>query len=433
MLCSSRPWASGLICFVLSLSILSSACKTDDPSDVKRVPYQEQAPTGGQTRTEARVISLNNWARQLLSETKDGDDFQRLADDYFAKIGIKDAEPLSTYTLSLRPGNECFHEGKAVADLWWEKGRDQVRRQLESAAQFILEYHKATLGRPAGPFGIREVEICPKTIVGREMNYIGQKLIIGVPYAPVKGYEPITSDKLIERWRRGDHLVEEKKAFTNIFTRNKLTKIWMVFDPIGTLRNNLRQMLAGNGQSLARRIDTLGPSPDLNSVKSGVLTVADPKRIRIANDANLKQLADAQKLPLFIENWRCLARSLRLADDLSLGAVSALDQAIRQDQNKVNVEIKAGLVAVGNYHQIGVSFGASNSPFGEYIDRPTPQGNNNEINVKVSSGLVSVFTIDDVKVDVAINLINTMAQKSLETASLDGAAQAALADRKLCL
>ncbi len=429
---SRRPYMAILL--VQALSFIAGACRTNDGSDVERVRYQDPKPEEGQTITEARVLSLNQWAKDLLGASKDIDDFQRLADDYFAKIGVTDADKLSSYTLSLRPGSECFHDGRDHKDIWWNDHRDQIRAQVESAAQFIFEFHKAMVGKNVGPFSIRELEICPQSVVKRELNLVGQKLVIGVPFNSVRGgYQVITSDQLLQRWRRGDHLVEEKKAFTNVFTRNKLTKIWMIFDPIGTLRNGLRQSIASNGQTVLRRLDTVGPNPELGNLKNGVIdTVVDKKRLKIATDANLDKLAQQGRLPLMLENWRCLVASLRMADDLSLGAIGTLDKAMRQDKNKVNVDIKAGLVAVGNYHQIGVTFGVADGVYSEYLEKPEVNSSDNEINVKVQAGLVSVFTIDDVKVDVAINLAKLMANRSLETASFDVAVQAALSNQNIC-
>jgi hypothetical protein len=70
-----------------------------------------------------------------------------------------------------------------------------------------------------------------------------------------------------------------------------------------------------------------------------------------------------------------------------------------------------------NYHRIGVNFAAVGGPSEKYIQDITERERSTKVDAKVYGGLVSVFTIDDINVDVAIRVLTEATNQSIETAS----------------
>ncbi len=427
-----RIWVN--LIFYGFLGVLS-ACRTlGGDSDTLRVQPEDKPPRSGESLTASRVLSLNEWARNLLQETRDLDDFQKMADDYFAKNGIKDALPLKTYTINLRPGNECFRESTPGHSLWWARNREQIARQIESAAQFIFVHHKAVLGKPKGPFQIREIEICPKSTSKSDLNFNAGKLIIGVPYNLVQGYRPWTSDQLLSLWRQGAHLDPEDLVVNRWLTRKKLINLWSLFDPIGSFRLNIRQSYDQESQTLSQRLGQLGTSSSLDHWKNLLWgTSVDPRRIRIANDETLRKIWTEQKSGQLLQNYRCLVANPVTADDLSWGSQAVFEKWMGQRSNNIDIKIKAGLVAVGNYHQIGVTLSTYQGAYYEYLNTQVGPTESTVLKAQVEGGLVAVFTVDDIKVDVALNVLKQLIPQSLGTAALDRATLATLDQRNLCL
>lgn len=404
-------------------------------SDPSRVQPEEPAKNASNL-TAARVMALNLWALRLLEETRDFDDFQSMANQTFGKMGIKDAEPLKIYTINLRPGNECFRDSTPGHSLWWARHRDQIARQIESAAQFLFVYHQMVYGKPRGPFTIREIEICPKSTVKNDLFFLGGKLIIGVPFSLVQGYQPWTSDDLLKKWHQGEHLSQESDFFNKLFTQNKLQKIWSLFDPIGQVRLSLRQIFQDRAKELRETLKIVSERSPLSSWKELLWgRVIDPNRLRFANDQALERVWAEKKQSVLFQNWNCLIQKPATFDDFSWGSLSVFEQALNSNESKVDVKIKAGLVAVGNYHQIGVRFALSQGPYEEYMPPSSllpATSSTSQIKADVEGGLVAVFTIDDIKVDVALRLLDRMVPKTLETATFDRAVLATLDGKNLC-
>lgn len=427
-----RIWSfKCLACLFLLIS-----CRTLESvsSDTMRV-QPEEPKKNSPTLTAARVMALNEWAIKLLEETKDFDDFQVMADQAFAKIGVTNAQPLKIYTINLRPGHECFRETTPGHSLWWARHRDQIARQIESAAHFIYVYHQMVYGRPRGPFAIREIEICPKSTVKSDLSFIGGKLIIGVPYTLVQGYRPWTSDELLKKWQGGEHLLQDGDIFNKLFTKNKLRKIWTLFDPIGQVRLSLRQSFYDRARGLEGSLKLLSGQDSFGRWKQILWDhMLDSRRLRFAHDQALERLFAENKGGQLLKNWQCLAQNPSTAEDFSWGALSVFEDAFNSTNSQVDVTIKAGLVAVGNYHQIGVRLTVSQGPYEEYmpVSLLAPPTSTTQIKADVQGGLVAVFTIDDIKVDVAMKLFSQMVPKSLETATFDRAVLATLDGKNLC-
>lgn len=399
----------------LVLLLVVTGCQLNsNASDLKRVDHNDVAPTNKQTYTDARVISLNKWAEELLSSKRDGDDFQTMANAYFAKAKITDAEPLSRYTLSLRPGKECFSDSDH--DLWWTNHKDKIKLQLESAAQFIFEFHKTMYGKPTGPFAIREVEICPVATTKRKLHLVGEKLIIGVPTGYWYDYVPMTSDELLAKWNSAEQFVDDRGYFTKKFTESKFKKLWLIFNPIGYVRTGLRQTLSTRGERLAQLLDSwiarkvVSKADIISEFLDGKNTVS----LQMLPKDYQDRITDPQKL---LKDWAAAARSKRNADELSIAALGLLNNTIMTEKNDISVDIRAGLVAIGNYHRIGVNFAATGGPSEQFVQNISQRERITTVNAKVYSGLVSVFTIDDINVDAAIAVLTESTNHSIETAS----------------
>lgn len=359
-------------------------------SDLKRVDHVDTAPNKGQTTTDARVITLNKWAAELLSSTRDDDDFPKMAAEYFAKMKITDAEPLSRYTLTLRPGKECFSD--SGADIWWDSHKDKIKLQLESAAQFLFEFHKTMYGKPNGPFAIREVEICPIKTTKRKLQLIGEKLIIGIPTGYWYDYAPITSDQLLSMWNAGEHLADDRGLFSRTFTEPKFKKFWLIFNPIGYVRTGLRQTLSTRGERLAQVLDSWLTRKVVTKAEviSEFLGEKSMVSLQMLPKDYQDRITDPKKL---LQDWSAAAKSKRTADDLSQAALGLMNNTILTEKNDISVDIRAGLVAVGNYHRIGINFAATGGPAEQFIQNITQRERSTKVNAKVYSGLVSVPTL----------------------------------------
>lgn len=397
--------------FLALIALVS--CRHAD-SDLKRVEHVDTAPRKGQTTTDARVITLNKWAAELLSSTRDEDDFAKMAADYFAKMKITDAEPMSRYTLSLRPGKECFSD--ADRDIWWDSHKDAIKLQLESAAQFLYEFHKTMYGKPSGPFALREVEICPLKTTKRKLHLVGEKLIIGVPTGWVYDYVPLTSDQLLAMWNNGEIFADDRNLLARTFTEAKFKKFWLIFNPIGYVRTGLRQALSTRGERIGQVLDSWLTRKVVTKAEviSEFLGQKSMVSLEMLPKDYQERITDPKKL---LQDWSAAAKSKRLADDLSIAALGLMNNTILSEKNDINVDIKAGLVAIGNYHRIGVNFAATGGPAEQFVQNITQRERSTKVNAKVYSGLVSIFTIDDINVDVAVTVLSESTSRSIETAS----------------
>lgn len=446
---------------IVAMTLTLHACKARrSSSSLERVSHEDVKPKAGETWTDARVASLNQWADDLLAAKRDQDDFSTMAENYFARIGIKNAEPMSRYKISLRVAKECFEQGWFSHSLYWPNQRDMLRQQIESAAVFLLEFHKATLGKPRGPFALREVEICPRETVGTDMVLYGQKLVLGIHQGSAGGYSPISSDAIKRGWDNGDHLNTSK---VSILSRKKLNALWQIFNPVGTVRTSLRLVIAEQGPAILRRLEPwartfglkiLGPaSPSdrtpaavqgtLNSpmeageelVKDVLLPSVDPSKLGLTPaslNSTVESIAQSGKLPILISNWACAAQNQDYAEDLATSATSVFEQTFRGSQSKAAIDITAGWVAVGNYHKIGVAFAGGGGAFKDFIQKPDVVDDQLELKVKVTSGLVSVFTVDEINVQASIGVLNQITSTSLETMALKMALSASQKSINLC-
>ena len=442
-------------------------CKTaqNGTSSLERVQYADANRKDGESYTDARVASLNAWADELLSAEKDSDDISVLAKDYFKRAGVKDADPMSRYKIRLRSSMECFQEKWFGNNIYWDSQRDAMRKQIESAALFLLDFHKATLGRPRGAFALREIEICPEHIVGSAISLKGQTLVIGVPRTTAGSYSPLSSDLLRRKWDLGDHLdnEESRSLLSKTISPVKIRALWMLFNPSGTVRTSLRLTIAEQGAGILRKFEpwaralglkVSGPSrsgeagavsvagtianPEQASedlVRSVILTSVDPKRIGMESESiktAVQGLAKSGKINLLLQNWTCAARDQSYADEMATSALGSFEQVFKGSKSKAAIEIEAGLVAVGNYHKIGVTFAGGAGSFENFIQKPDVTDDQLELKVKVKSGLVSVFTVDEINVQASVGVLKEMTASSIESLAFKMALTATAGGVDLC-
>lgn len=423
--------------FLFFICLFFVGCKYFSSSEVERTKHADVNPRTGQNWTEARIESLNAYANSLLSAQNDADDFQNLADAFFQKNNISNAKPLKdVFSIAIRPGSECFQDGgllESENDIWWNSHRDALRLQIESAAEFLFEFHKLMMGQSRGPFAINEIEICPKNVTQTALSLSGRKLVLGID-----DYEPMNSFEIKKRWDAGEHIFPEEKSFTSFFTPKTVSGIWLIFNPIGIVRTNLRNGLREQGSNLKSAIGKyLGlPTPNSAEIKNAVLkeivnTQVNSTAFSQAPEILLQQVVSQEKLINFLKNWQCLAQNLELQETLAQGALSAVDLALKDEKNEIDVSIKAGLVAVGNYHRIGVTFAANAGPYQKFISQPVFRSRSSKVTANVAGGLVSVFTIDDINVDVAVTILSSSLNKSLQSASFEEAVATTLRNQIL--
>ncbi len=440
-----------------SALLLSAACKHTGSSAAVKAQHEDRAPEDGQSWTEARVITLNEYAADLLkfdgNESKRFNELQLQIDESFKQAGVKNPEPLSVYRITLGPVGECFNEGTLNTEgLWYDKHKEQIKQQVEYAAYFIRDVHYRLFGRSGGALGFREVKICPEDKVGAKMRLEGYQLYIGVPFSKfaIGKYEPIPNRaegnavSLERLWSSGAPIglggggglasnvkslfSKEEKA------RQALALAWKTFEPLAPMRMAVRKALHENGATLNRRLASISSGPvadDSDTVarfRASVLrdNLDEAEIAAVAPDLKAAyDKLDAAGLRLALANWACFVDDPVVHFDLEGDAMMVAQDYLKT--SSVTKDVEAGLVAVVNHHDVAVTLTAGAGTYKKYVE----SGYKHEmtLNTKVRAGLVAVDTSDNITVDVRLL---TSLGRSLQRAGFDRSVSAAAGGRSLC-
>jgi len=441
---------------------ISSSCKPRTSGAEVKADFVDQKPSAGETWTEARTISLNNYAADLLNysgnERKKHNELQLQVDEAFAAAGVTGAAPLSTYKLKLGPLDECFSEGRSDYDLWWSSHKDQIKEQIEQAGYFIRDVHIKMLGQTRGAFSFREVIICPEAKIGAKMRLDGYQLRIGVPYSSFGNYLPIPASagpgktSLTSLWQAGAPLgidQFEKSWWADLralFDKQEkaqraLSTIWRMFNPLSPIRVSLRKVLHESGTDIRRKIaaiiSSVGGQTSSGGLRQALLDelIGNPGsdgqlvslKVLPPDSMSVFNALDEQGLKLMAQNWACAANDTERRNDIETEATSIMQREMGNEKNYIKKDVRAGLVAVVNHHRVGVNIQGSSGAYARYV--PVETQRETRITTNVRAGLVAVDTSDDISVDLnfALNVGRTM-----PTASFDAAVRAAAAGRNLC-
>ncbi len=439
---------------MMALILLSSTgCKPRiAPSKLNNASIEKRDPSKAEGYLDPRVVGLNKWISELVNSKRNEDDLQVMVDHFFEEVGINDPEPLSIYRIALRVSADCF-SGEWIGDTnYWQSQTEALKQQLKEAALFIADYHKANLGRPRGAFSIREVEICPKPVLGGPLKLKGQTLKIGVQQT-MKNYVSLSSQQIRSMWDEGIHLDTSNPGplVSKFFTSSKLSAIWKVFNPIGSVRLELREQILSNGINVQKKFNSLAVEYDVDldsaasKIKPSLSTdallktisslIPDLNRLGIDLDRLRSSLLTFERdgrMSLFASNFVCASKNRQFAEELALNVLSSFEKSLRKGSRRVNLEFDQGIVALGNLYDISVYLATGAVGADDFVNAPTLENNDSEIKVRTKTGDVLIYSRDQFDVQAAVSVLNQMADQGLEGWSLKSAVKATETDTSLC-
>lgn len=207
----------------------------------------------------------------------------------------------------------------------------------------------------------------------------------------------------------------------------------MVGNPVGQVRNSLRQFLRVKGTDLVAKLEKLRASrADLPPEEQGktiraVMNLDDSSQeskqnyipeILTDTKNSLDSILNTGKGKDLINEWLCLAEKSMNSPTISSAAIGGLVE--RSDTTNVNYDIKASWVAVANFHNINVDVLGAFSNQNRFIE--SPRSSNQSLNFQVKAeGKVVVVTGDQVNVSAALNFLLGSVQRSLQSETLHDA------------
>lgn len=424
--------------FILSFLILLVSCKFVSGSEVERAKHHDDVKAG-ETWTEARIRSLNKYASDLLNGT-DSDDVSKQA-----QASLKSAEKRlgSIYKIEIPPGNTCFFDGGWLEDendLYWSKAKNQMKIQIESAAEFIKNFYVDLKGNSQHLLAFDKVEICTGQDFAQRITLNNRVLKLFVKASGHDSYKTYSQYAIRAMWDAGEH-----NAIPSVGTTSEKSKyvqlasniLWQIFNPVGKFKETLDSLLAQHREDTQAKINEhKKPQPNLkNRVANLVKSVNGFVKVdALDNPAqkSIEAIASLGKFDVFLNNWSCLVKNPRIADRLGKGSMAVVQKSLENEINKINIKITSTHgAAYGNYHRVAVAFAADAGPFEKYIAKPVITNRENSYNIEVTGKWFAGFTIDDITVDVAVKIMTASLQKSLSSASFEEAVEATKRGEKL--
>lgn len=408
-----RPAALPAAALLCSLTVFSACKSTAGGSDTK-ADFTDKKPERDETWTQARIVSFNQYAEDLLNysgnERKSYNEAALQLKNSFEKAGIANYDPLSSYTIALGHYGECFGEESGDYGIWWNSHRDEIKKQIEEVAFFVRDYHYLMFGRSRGAFSFREVIICPEAKTGTKMLLDGYKLYIGIPYArghyrpiPNTGTGTLTLRGLWEDGyplglgQTGKGISGKVKALFSKEEKAKLSvkALWTLFNPLAPARQGLRRLLHEHRDTVLSGLKKIKTSSDSTTAARKELPGIAYPDDRVPADADLSGEPDdvVQKL---IANWTCQLTSPAPVSDVENDAMAMVQDNIKRTQ--VRNDVEAGLVAVVNHHDVGVLLAIGTGTYNKHLDASVIQ--EFKVESRVRAGLVAVSTSDNISIDV---------------------------------
>lgn len=440
----------GFLLTLVLLPLTIHACRTSSRrgADVKRVSYSQakaaesarQACEHIADKTSQNICFLTEYAKLLLSQTSDFDDISNMVAEKFKQNGIQAYLPISIYRIAPKPGGTCFsHDSHPVeSENFYNNQVEQIRKQIENVAEFLAQYHVDIDGQDPGPFGIKDIELCPISMTqGRKLALHGSTLTIGLP---VKGlvstsYGWYSFTELRGMWDRGEMFEKTysiKQRVIDLFAGEQTSFIWKIANPAGPIRNPLRQLLRNQGQDILKRLTSLrrsetnmSPEERARTVRSVLdLDKTSPSsqnfyipEVLNAVSSDLEKVLNGgeQKVDELLSEWQCQTEKMLASSEIANAAIGGLVE--RSESTNVTYDIKASWVAVANFHNINIDVFGLYASHNQFIE--TPRVNEQNFNFKVKAeGRVVVVTGDQVNVTTAINVLTSSVKRTIYTEGL---------------
>jgi hypothetical protein len=449
--CLIVPETSRVLCLVLCLGSVS-ACKTPENREKDdaelAADFVDNRPRSGQTWTEARIFSFDQYATDLLNFSgQERNRYNELAlqlDESFKVAGLTRWDPLSTYKIRMGAFGECFGEDRGDYNLWWNSQRDAVRRQIEEVAWFVRDAHYAMHGKNAGAFSFREVVLCPENKLGSKMLLEGWKLHIGIPtsggsYRPIPNKGP-SEPTLKGLWDSGapvgigaapTGIVAKTRALFSSEQKasSAVRSMWGIFNPLSQVRQGLRKLLHEHRATVQAALGRLGAPRQPLTAELSTTQVMEILR-ELSGTTQAASLTgttlDLEQLSRVRDNWRCLIESPDALSGIENDAMAMIQDNVVRRTNVRN-DVEAGLVAVVNHHDVSVLLAIGSGEFSKYLESAVVQ--EFQVESRVRAGLVAVSTSDNISVDVRF-LRSTGA--AFRRATFEKAVRAAQRAESLC-
>jgi hypothetical protein len=388
--------------------------------------------------TSKNLCFLDEYARQLLSQTTDYDDISNQVSEKLRRRGIQKSLPMSVYSIAPKSGGTCFSSDSnpVEAENFWNNQVEPIRKQIENVAEFLAQYHLDVDGQDPGPFAIKDVELCPITITqGRKIALHGSTLTIGLPVKGVisKTYGWYSFIELRQMWDAGDifeRTYSIKQTAIDLFAGKKTPFVWILANPVGSVRSSLRQLTRNQGGELLTKLSQLKSSESKLAAQDRAKTLRSTLNLEPNSEENkrnfigpifaeiqpeIEQILNSERNTDLVDEWHCQAEYLTNSSDISNAALGGLVE--RGDTTNVNYDIKASWVAVANFHNINVDVLGVFSNHSRFIESPRSSNQNFNFQVK-AEGKVVVVTGDQVNVSTALNALTASMQRSVYTESL---------------
>lgn len=401
------------------------------------------AQSFGESVTAENVRKANAQAQKIFSAHPH---LQQNIDEYFVARGLDPRQiPALDKSFHIRVLNEgCFNDTDIATNLYSKRSFEAVQEQILQAAIFLKNFHERARGQSFALFQPLVVEICTQAALnGQLMKYDDGVLKIGLP-AGLKNfyqYAPLNAHRLMDLWDRGEFLREEKswpqklRAWVLPFLGQKKTldamlqKLWPVLNPIGRIRQGVRNLqahlLKGKAARLTEARQAAGSGGNAEEqLRQQLFAQVLPEDFQRETGQNfeafLKTLFPEQMTEI-LERWAQKLQSPELLGRVVEAAVAA--SGAEKDQRFYSNHQDAWIM-IQNEHHIDIAAALSRlSPGGHYqrlMQRSsTAERSIIKINHQGPAGegcrraLVAVSTHDTVEVDLNISL-----QKVTETAAL---------------
>lgn len=375
------------------------------PAPPAVIAYTDEAPMAGETVTDARIRSLNKYAKALLA-----------AKDYdlmltFDKDDINWKPLTECYEICVEGGsyfNENFRLG-TIYDIKSSDDLNQMKTQIQNLVEFLYRFHLDANGNEN--YFFNKISIVPKGTIDNELMLKGNTLYIGVDYILWK-ITPVDSLTLRSDWTAGKHLDEYM---------SDLKSIWDSVDPVGAKKISLRDNIKESADFTIEMLNEVLNDKNLKYAKADMhdlikYNVLPDLKTSTSNTLINEALANLDTMDLNEINelaliWKSFLQNSKNWEGMS-DAVTATQQATKANCYDINIE-QEGMVLVGNFHNILVDVSAFLPRNRYFLNYVTIQKFDQNINVK-QHGMVCVYTIDNVEVNVLI-----YADLGIETAGLE--------------
>ncbi len=303
---------------------------------------------------------------------------------------------------------------------------DALSDQIFEVGLFLKRYHQLMRGQEFALFQIKIVEIWNRHALGRDMEYSGGVLRIGVG-SGLTAYHPIGALKLLELWNKGDFFeVESQTILASLYRKatgerpsldSYLAKGWAYMNPIGRLRVGLRALLmtylengVGPLEKLREELGTKGEEDTRNLIFRRIRSVISSHEFKEELGAHYEPLLSSlhkEQLREVLDKWIAKMQSTQFAAQV----LEAVAQPARDERRYVNEQEPGSFgiaINVQNDHHIDAVLSVGRGRFQRLLKSAAHR---EIVKENKQKGLINVSTHDTVQAHLQIALENSAVEK----------------------